>query len=515
MTASQRVFLLFVMMALGGCGPPADAPSAIQDGPASARVVRALGGEPATLDPALAADNAALALLQDLFEGLTTEAADGRLIPGAADRWTVSPDSLHWTFKLRPDLRWSNGDPLTAAAFVAGLERARDPASQAPYAGLLEAVRAVRAPDPQTIVIELSRPMPALPAGLALPVAAPLHARHPHPDGTVTNGPYTVLARRPGEAIELVRNERFHAADTVAIPHVTYLTLDDLNTELNLYRSGELDITSEVPNSQLDWLRQNLPGELHVAPYLSTYAYVPNQQRLLDRDVRAALAMAVDRQQIVGQVTGAGEQVALSWVPPGMPGYSPARFDWSAEPAAARSQRARALWAAASRRGAAPTHLTLCTDASANHHRTAVALVDQWHRALGVDVAIVEMEWKAYLAMREQPGECDLIRFGWSADFVDPEAFLALFTTGNPQNVAGYSNPAYDAVMEQGRTAADADQRAATLAAAEKILLHDAVVIPVFHRVSKRLVKPGIGGIAPNPLGHLPSRYLLLRDDKK
>ncbi len=225
--------------------------------------------------------------------------------------------------------------------------------------------------------------------------------------------------------------------------------------------------------------------------------------------------LAVDRQQIVGQVTGAGEQAAWSWVPPGMPDYSPARLDWSAEPAAAQSKRARSLWTAASQRGAAPTHLTLCTDASANHHRTAVALVDQWHRALGVDVAIVEMEWKAYLAMREQPGECDLIRFGWSADFVDPEAFLALFTAGNPQNVAGYSNAAYDALIENARTAVDAGQRAATLTAAEKILLHDAVIIPVFHRVSKRLVKPGIGGIVPNPLGHLPSRYLWLRDDKK
>ncbi len=170
---------------------------------------------------------------------------------------------------------------------------------------------------------------------------------------------------------------------------------------------------------------------------------------------------------------------------------------------------------AAAKRGAAPAHLTLCTDASANHRRTAVALVDQWRRTLGVEVAIVEMEWKAYLAMREQPGECDLVRFGWSADFVDPEAFLALFTSGHAQNVAGYSNPAYDALMSKAGIAADAGQRAAFLASAERILLQDAVVIPIFHRVSKRLVKPGIEGIAANPLGHLPSRYLRLRRAQK
>jgi oligopeptide transport system substrate-binding protein len=117
--------------------------------------------------------------------------------------------------------------------------------------------------------------------------------------------------------------------------------------------------------------------------------------------------------------------------------------------------------------------------------------------------------------MREQPGDCDLVRFGWSADFVDPEAFLSLFTSGHAQNIAGYSNPAYDALLSKAGIAADAGDRAATLTGAERLLLQDAVVIPVFHRVSKRLVKPGIEGIAANPLGHLPSRYLRLRETKK
>lgn len=517
--AQKRLIALFlagIAALYAGCGaPPGDTVVADQNSGFGEIIVRGLGGEPETFDPVLADDNAALALLQDLFEGLTAEAADGSLIPGAADSWATSPDSLRWTFALRPDLHWSNGDPLTAADFIAGLKRARDPASQAPYAELLEPIRAMRAPEARTLVIELSRPMPHLANVLALPLAGPLHSPPVAIDGTITNGPYRVLARRPGEKIELERNPHYHSVGSVAIERVTYLTLEDLNTELNLYRSGALDITSEVPNSQVEWLRKNLPGELRVAPYLSTYAYVPNQRRLADRDSRAALSMAVDRQQIATQVTGAGELAASSWVPPGIPGYAPSRFDWADLPDEKRSERARALWQSATKRGAAPAQLTLCTDASANHRRTAVALVDQWHRALGIDVAIVEMEWKAYLAMRERPGECDLIRFGWSADFVDPEAFLALFTSGQAQNVAGYSNPVYDALMAQAAIAANAGQRATLLASAERILLQDAVVVPVFHRVSKRLVKPGIDGIAANPLGHLPSRYLRLGEPKK
>ncbi len=298
MIAGQWLVALLMastLASLAGCGPPAGTPDNSDTAHSTAKIVRGLGGEPETLDPALADDNAALALLQDLFEGLTAEAADGSLIPGAAENWTISPDSLRWTFALRPDLHWSNGDPLTASNFVAGLERARDPGSQAPYAGLLEPVLAMHAPDSRTIVIDFSRPMPHLAAVLAMPFAAPLHSPQATIDGTITNGPYRVLGRRPGESIELVRNDRFHAADAVAIERVTYLTLDDLNTELNLYRSGHLDVTSEVPNSQIEWLRKNLPGELRVAPYLSTYAYVPNQRRLTDRDARAALAMAIDR----------------------------------------------------------------------------------------------------------------------------------------------------------------------------------------------------------------------------
>jgi len=475
---------------------------------------RGLGGEPATLDPVLASDNAALFLLQDLFEGLTAEAPDGRIVPGAAAYWTTSADQRRWTFHLRPNLRWSDGKPLSAADFVAGLEAVRAPTTEAPYAGLLAPVRSTLAPDPMTVVIELAEPAPHLPSLLAMPFASPRRA-----DTTtavpVSNGPYQVVSRRPGERVELRRNPHFHDAAQVAIAGVVYLTLDDLNTELNLYRSGALDVTSEVPNSQIDWLQRNLPGELRVAPYLSTYGYAINLARVPDRDARTALAMAVDRNQITEQVTGAGERPAFSWVPPGIPAYAPGRYAWERLPAAERTLQARNRWTAARKRGVAPARLNLCTDASANHRRTAVALADQWRQMLGVEVAIVEMEWKAYLVTREAPGECDLIRFGWSADFVDPEAFLALFTSGHAQNVAGYSNPAYDALIAQAGIAADAGQRAALLASAERILLQDAVVIPIFHRVAKRLVKPGIEGIAANPLGHLPSRYLRLSQPKK
>ena len=172
--------------------------------------------------------------------------------------------------------------------------------------------------------------------------------------------------------------------------------------------------------------------------------------------------------------------------------------------------RARELWQAASAGGKAPTKIKLCTDASANHHRTAVALADLWRTALGVETEIVELEWNVYLDTRHNPGDCDLVRLGWSADFVDPEAFADVFESGNPQNTLGYRSAAYDGLLAKSRAETDSAKRMALLARAEQQLLSDVPVIPVFFRVSKRLVKPYVEGYKANPLGHVASRDLRL-----
>ena len=472
---------------------------------------RGLGAEPGTLDPQQAEDNAALAVLGDLYEGLARSNSDGTAEPGAAESWDVSSDGRTYVFHLRHDLRWSNGDVLTAAHFAATLGALTAPGSLAPQAALFAAIERVVVEDDRNLRVQIARPVPYLAELLALPAAAPRHptaARFEQPPG---NGAFRLREQIVGEQIALERNPHYWDAARVALGSVVYRTITDLGTELNLYRTGELDITSEVPNTQLAALRAERPAELQVTPYLSTYSYAVNVARLPDRDARRALAMAVDRARITRQVTGAGERPAYGWIPDGIPAYAPARFRWQALPYPEAAREARTAWTAASARGAAPERLTLCTDASANHHRTAVALADLWHAALGVDTEIIELEWTVYLDRRRSPGDCDLVRLGWSADFIAPEAFAGVFDSQHPQNTLGYRSVRYDSLLEQSRMAPTPGERMALIARAEAQLLDDVAVIPIFFRVSKRLVKPAVVGVRANPLGQLASRDLQLR----
>jgi oligopeptide transport system substrate-binding protein len=501
------VALLAAASLLAACDAPAPG-SAEHASPERKVLRRGTGAEPATLDPQLASDNAALTVVADLYEGLVAERSDGTIEPGAAESWNVEPGGLEYVFRLRRGLRWSNGDTLTADHFAAGLRRTLDADTAVPNAGLLADVTQVEVVAPDALRLRLRRPVPYLPAVLALPIAAPRHPSAQVLEPSPVNGAYRLVHRLPGASIELERNPHYWNAAGVAIDRVVHVAVTDLATEVNLYRTGELDLTSEVPNTQLGLLQDSLPDELRLAPYLSVYSYAINMARLPDRDARLALAMAIDRGRITGQVTGAGERPAFGWVPDGIAGYVPARFEWNRLDRAAAVAEARRLWDAARRSHGAPAKIRLCTDASANHRRTAIAVADLWRTVLGIETEIVELEWNVYLDTRTHPGDCDLMRLGWSADFVDPEAFATVFESDHPQNTLGYSSATYDRLLATSRKETDPVRRMTMLAGAEAQLLADVPVIPLFFRVSKRLVKPYVHGMSTNPLGHVASRHL-------
>ena len=418
---------------------------------------RGLGAEPDTLDPQHAEDNAALAVLGDLYEGLARSQSDGTAEFGAAESWDISSDGRTYVFKLRRDLRWSNGDALTAAHFAATLEMLTAPGSTAPQAGLYAAIEGVFAEDDRTLRVQLARPMPHLIELLALAAAAPRHptaapsAQAPAPPPG--NGAFRLRERIVGEQISLERNPNYWDAARVALDAVVYRTITDLGTELNLYRTGELDVTSEVPNAHSAGCAPSVPPNC-----TSRRTWARTRMRSTSR---ACLIETRDARSpwrwIVNESRGRSRARASDRHTGG--------FRMESRHTRRRASRGRRFrtrrpcarrataWDRASERGAAPKHLALCTDASANHHRTAVALADLWHSALGVDIEILEMEWKVYLDRAARPATATCCGSAGQRTSSIPAAFAGVFESGHPQNTLGYRSPRYDSLLERSRTA--------------------------------------------------------------
>jgi oligopeptide transport system substrate-binding protein len=326
---------LLLATALAGCGDRRDAtsPSPPPAPPEAATTLnRGNGPEPDTLDPQRARTEGALNILRDLFEGLTAVGDDGSPVPAAAASWDVSDDGLTYTFHLRDGLRWSNGDPVVADDFVAGMRRLVDPATASQYAQMLdpvvgaaEIVRGERpaaqlgvdATDERTLVMHLATPTPYLLGLVAHPSTFPVHrpslaangSEFAKPGKLVSNGAFVLEDWVIGSHVAARRNDRYWNDSRNSIDRVRYVHLSDPTTEFRQYRAGQLDITSVVPNQEFAWIKENLPGELHISPQLSTYYYGFNLSRPPFKDnprLRRALSLAIDRDKLTSAVTGLG-----------------------------------------------------------------------------------------------------------------------------------------------------------------------------------------------------------------
>lgn len=535
MTASygQRLILL-AAVALAACGGGPASDETAPEGPANRSpnaLHRGSGGDPQTLDPHRAEDEHAFAVLRDLYEGLVTTTPDGGLAPGAAERWTVGPDGETYRFHLRADARWSNGEPVTAGDFVAGLRRALSPALGSPYASLLYPIRnaeavasgdlapealGAAAPDPRTLILELAAPTPHLPALLAHPVSVPLPPAAGAPDDAqtalVTNGAYTLVEWRPLTHIALRRNPHYRDREAVAIERVFYYPIVDPDVEFDRYRTGGLHLTWSVPAVRFARIRERYGDELRVAPTLALYYYAFDLTAppFDDLRVRRALSMAVDRRLLVENVIGRGELPAYSLVPPGVAGYETQRYPWAGLAEEARLARARSLLREAGYADDGPLRFDLTYDTGGIHERIALAVAGMWREGLGVDARLVAKEWKLFLAGRDERESWEMMRFGWHGDYNDASTFTDILRADSPQNLPGYDNPEYDRLLESAAAEGDAAARARLLAAAEALMLADYPLIPLYFPVSKRLVSPRVIGYADNVLDRHPSRHLRL-----
>lgn len=500
------------------------------------------GAEPDSIDPAKIRGQPEGRVAYGLWEGLTRFNQKGESEPGAAEKWDISPDGRRYTFHLRPGVKWSNGDPLTAEDFRWSWLRAlRDPECDYRYqfyyirgaeaygeaksneARPKEETVAVTATDASTLVVELNNPTPFFLDLTAFYTLMPVHRPTVdkyerlgeswiRPGKLVSNGPFTMEAWRLNDRIRLRKSPTYWDAANVKMETVDLLPAPSPNTAFNFYHSGVADLMmdkSMVPTSLIDDLKTR--PDYHATPVLATYFIRFNVTRKPWDDVRVrkAFAMVIDKQRITDKVTKAGEPPTDAIVPPGTAGYQP--------PAgiSRNTAEARKLLAEAGYPGGAgfPVVKYLYTSRAETDERVAVELQAMIKDELGISIQLAKQEWAVYLTSLSGL-DFDFCRSSWVGDYKDPNTFLDMFTKGGGNNNTGWTDPKYDELIRKAGQEPDQKKRFAYFTEAETMLLQQGVaIVPLFNYVvimfydDKRL-----GGVEGNLTDEHPFRTMYWKD---
>lgn len=493
--------------------------------------------EPQDLDPHIVTGVTEHNIITALLEGLVSEDPVALTpVPGTAESWKVSEDGRVYTFRLRKTAKWSNGDPVVADDFRFSFQRILSSGLGSPYAYMLFCLEnaeaynkrqitdfskvGVQAPDDQTLVLTLTKPVPYFLSLLNHYSWFPVHpatilkfgpmdqlgSQWTSPGQFIGNGPFTLTDWVPGKKISVIKSATYWDADTVRLSAIHFYPIGDHKIEEHAFRAGQLHVTGTVPIDRVDYYQQNQPDLLRLDPYLGCYYYLFNVRRepFNKVEVRQALAMAIDREQIVKYVTKGGEKPAHHFTPPDTAGYT-ARARLPDHAARARKLLAEAGYP----EGRGFPKLALLYNTSDAHARIAQAVQQMWKQVLGIDIELLNMEWKVYLA-NSQEGRYDIARAGWIGDYVDPNSFLDMWVTGGGNNRAGWSNTEYDRLIEQAAASSDPGERFEAFQQAEEILMREAPIMPVYFYRSKSLIQPSVRGWNPTLLDHHPYKHVYL-----
>ncbi|EIS7447696.1 oligopeptide ABC transporter substrate-binding protein OppA [Citrobacter sp. FDAARGOS_156] len=501
-------------------------------------LVRNNGSEVQSLDPHKIEGVPESNISRDLFEGLLISDVDGKPSPGVADKWE-NKDFKVWTFHLRKDAKWSDGTPVTAQDFVYSWQRLANPNTASPYASYLQYGHivniddiiagkkpvtdlGVKAIDDHTFEVTLSEPVPYFYKLLVHSSLSPVPKavvekfgeKWTQPANIVSNGSYKLKDWVVNERIVLERNTHYWDNAKTIINQVTYLPISSEVTDVNRYRSGEIDMTyNNMPIELFQKLKKEIPNEVHVDPYLCTYYYEINNQKAPFNDVRVrtALKLALDRDIIVNKVKNQGDLPAYSFTPPYTDGaklVEPEWFKWSQEK---RNEEAKKLLAEAGFTAEKPLTFDLLYNTSDLHKKLAIAAASIWKKNLGANVKLENQEWKTFLDTRHQ-GNYDVSRAGWCADYNEPTSFLNMVLSDSSNNTVHYKSPAFDKLIADTLKATDDDQRSELYSQAEQLLDKDSAIVPVFYYVNARLVKPWVGGYSgKDPMDniHVKDLYII------
>nr|WP_213168598.1 oligopeptide ABC transporter substrate-binding protein OppA [Citrobacter freundii] len=501
-------------------------------------LVRNNGSEVQSLDPHKIEGVPESNINRDLFEGLLISDVDGKPSPGVAEKWE-NKDFKVWTFHLRKDAKWSDGTPVTAQDFEYSWQRLANPNTASPYASYLQYGHivniddiiagkkpitdlGVKALDDHTFEVTLSEPVPYFYKLLVHSSVSPVPRaavekfgeKWTQPANIITNGAYKLKDWVVNERIVLERNTNYWDNAKTVINQVTYLPISSEVTDVNRYRSGEIDMTyNNMPIELFQKLKKEIPNEVHVDPYLCTYYYEINNQKAPFNDVRVrtALKLALDRDIIVNKVKNQGDLPAYSFTPPYTDGaklVEPEWFKWSQEK---RNEEAKKLLAEAGYTAEKPLTFDLLYNTSDLHKKLAIAAASIWKKNLGANVKLENQEWKTFLDTRHQ-GNYDVSRAGWCADYNEPTSFLNMVLSDSSNNTVHYKSPAFDKLIADTLKVTDEAQRSELYSKAEQQLDKDSAIVPVYYYVNARLVKPWVGGYSgKDPMDniHVKDLYII------
>ncbi|ENM5724176.1 oligopeptide ABC transporter substrate-binding protein OppA [Vibrio mimicus] len=486
-------------------------------------LVRGNGTEVASLDPHKTEGVPESNVIRDLLEGLVNQDANGNVVPGAAESWETT-DNKTFTFHIRKDAKWSNGDPVTAHDFVYSFQRAVDPATASPYSWYMEYTKmknakeiiagekdkstlGIKAVDDKTLVVELESAVPYFVMMMGHTTVKPIHKatvekfgeQWTKPENYVGNGAYSLDKWVVNERLELKRNPQYWDDKNTVLNKVTYLPIENQVAEMNRFLSGEIQITNELPLEHFKRLKKEHPEAVQVQGQLCTYYYGFNTAKAPFDDVRVrqALSYAIDRDVISDAILGQGQKPAYFLTPEITAGFSPEMPTYGKMTQKERIAEAKKLLEAAGYSKSNPLKFTLLYNTSENHKKIATAIQSMWKTALGVDIALENQEWKTFLDTRRQ-GNFDATRAGWCGDYNEASSFLTLMLSSNSSNDSKYHNAEYDATLEKAMTSTSEEERQKLYADAEKLLARDMPIAPIYQYVRSRLVSPTVGGYPSN-----------------
>lgn len=520
---------------LAGCGG-----SDSSSGSSEQNLIHNLGTEVKTIDPALNNAVDGSIVIANAFEGLYRMDENLKPVPGVAESYTVSDDKLVYTFKLRKDAKWSDGKEVTAEDFKYSWTRALDPKVAADYAFQLYYIKGaeefntgkgkaedlgIKVVDPQTLEVTLKNPTPYFLELTAFPTYMPVRKDiveankdtwTQKADTYVSNGPFKMTNYTMKDSYEFVKNDNYWNKDSVKLDKLTFKMLADETAAYAAVKNGEMHVSDKVPSVEIEKGKEE--GLVQIFDQLGTYFYAINvnnntdkldskvREALSKKEVRQALNLAINREQIVKEVAKGGQVPAWSFVPKGIKSEDGKEFAdkkyWTPEDNDANIAKAKELLEKAGYKdGKGLPEFELAYNTDEGNKAIAEAIQQMWAK-IGVKVKLTNQEWAVFQDARKN-GNYQIARHGWVGDYLDPMTFLDMWMTGLGNNDPKFANKDYDELIRKAMKETDVAKRKEALRQAEDILMDEMPIIPIYYYTQVKAVDSKVKGFVVSPLGQV------------